>query len=37
MGVEFILKKFAFAPPKESSGAATFAPFYTYLYASTSV
>ena len=37
MGVRLILKKFAFAPPKESTGAATFAPFYTHLYASTSV
>lgn len=37
MGVKLILKKFAFTLPKESAGAATFAPFYTHLYASTSV
>ena len=37
MGVELILKEFTFTPPKESAGAATFASFYTHLYASTSV
>lgn len=35
--MKLILKKFTTAPPKESAGAATFASFYTHLYASTSV
>lgn len=33
MGVGLILKKFTTAPPKESASAATFASFYTPLYA----
>ena len=37
MGVKLILKKFTTDPLKESIGAATFVPFYTHLYASTSV
>lgn len=33
IGVKLILKKFIFALPKESAIAATFASFYTPLYA----